>query len=102
MDGEASVSPNQPWASNGTAEATPLPPFPDTDTRTLPLENRQPRDMTILRSRYPRGLVIIPMGSAPSVSPATLPIKSSGGEEILIDGDTFVEWPTGLVAWFQD
>jgi len=56
--------------------------------------------MTISRSRYPDGLVIIPRGNPPPTSPAMLPIKASNGSEIRIDGDTYAEWPDGIVAWF--
>ncbi len=69
-------------------------------TKTLPLENLAAADMTIPRSQHPQGLVIIPMGNPPAMSPAVLPIVSSSGTSILIDGDAFVEWPDGIVVWF--
>ena len=99
-DGDASVEPNQGWTSNGDAIVTPHAPFPEMGTKTLPLENRAVEDMTILRSEYPQGLVIIPTGNSPTTSPAVLPIMSSSGDNILIDGDAFVEWPDGIVVWF--
>lgn len=99
-DGDAVVAPNQPWTQDGTAVATPLLPFPDTDPRTLPLDNRGAGNFTVRQSEYPIGLVVVWTGHEPSTSPATLPIKASDGDDVRITGENAVEWPDGVVIWF--
>ena len=99
-DGDATVIPDQAWTEDGTAEVAPLAPFPELTPRNLPLDNRSAGNHTVSRSDYPGGLVIIQTGHEPSVSPATLPIKSSSGNQVQITSDTYVEWPDGFVIWF--
>lgn len=100
QDGDAAVTPNQPWNEDGTALVSPYPPFPDPAQRILPLDNRPAGDATVARSDYPRGLVIIPTGHEPASAPAVLPITASSGDKVGITSDTFVNWPDGFVVWF--
>src|SRR2546422_397393 len=99
-DGNPVVTPAQPWTQDGTATVAPIAPFPEPTPRTLPLDNRPASTLTVRRSVNPGGLVIIPTGHEPVVSPATLPIRSSSGDEVLITGDNYTEWPDGFVIWF--
>ena len=99
-DYEAEVNPNQPWGEDGDATVTPKSPFPDTSSRTLPLEHRDGGPVTVLRSEYPNGLVIIPDDSYPETTPATLPMKASSGDSIEIPNTPHQNWPDGIVALF--
>jgi len=99
---EADVKPNQPWNQNGTADVTPKPPFPDLSTIRLPLEHRNGGPITVLRSQYPRGLVVIPSDSPPSGPSATLPMQVSNGDVIEISNGEHQDWPWGIVARFID
>lgn len=101
-DYEADVTPDQPWDEDGTADVTPKPPCPITETRKLPLENRDPADMTIYRSDYPEGLVIIPTDNRPVGPTAVLPLRTSDGESIFVGDDRHQDWPEGIVVWFTD
>ena len=101
-DYEANVIPDQSWEEDGTADVTPKPPCPITGTRKLPLENREPADMTIYRSDYPEGLVIIPTDNRPTESTAVLPLRTSDGESISVGDDRHQDWPEGIVVWFTD
>lgn len=94
--------PDQPWDEDGTADVTPKPPFPTTETKKLPLENRPGGGFTVKRSEYPDGLVIIPTDNPPETQPATLPLRSSSGDEIYIENDDHRTWPDGIVAWFTE
>lgn len=58
--------------------------------------------MTVLRSSYPEGLVIIPNDSAPSGESAILPMEVSGGNVIEIANTGHQDWPEGIVARFID
>jgi hypothetical protein len=97
---EAEVDPDQPWSQDGDASVTPESPFPDTSSRTLPLEHRDGGPVTVLRSEYPNGLVIIPNDSYPSTSPAILPMEASSGNSIEISNGLHQDWPDGIVALF--
>ena len=99
-DGDAVVTPDQPWTQDGTADVTPLPFFPEQTARTLPLDNRSPGTHTVRRADFPGGLVIVPTGHEPAAGPATLPIRSSDGDEVVVTGDNYTEWPDGFVIWF--
>ena len=99
-NGSATVAPNQPWTQDGTASVAPIPPFPETGTRVMPLDNRPAGSLTVRRSTYPLGIVLIPTGSEPSVSPAVLPIVASSGNQVSVTGDNYVEFPDGFVVWF--
>lgn len=100
---EAEVVPNQPWNEDGSANVTPKPPYPDTTTVGLPLEHREGSPLTVLRSEYPSGLVIIPYDTPPQGNSANLPMELSGGEEIRInDEGEHQSWPNGIVARFTD
>lgn len=99
-DGDAAVTPDQPWTQDGTALAGPLPPFPELTSRNLPLDNRPSGTHTVLRSQYPGGLVIVQTGHEPAMSPATLPIIASSGDEVYVTGDNYVTFPDGFVIWF--
>jgi len=99
-DGDALVTPNQPWTQDGTALVAPIPPFAELDPRTLPLDNRASGAFTVRRSAYSDGLVIVQTGHEPSTSPAVLPIKASSGDSVEVSGDFFVVWPDGFVIWF--
>jgi len=99
-DGDAVVTPDQPWTQSGTASVAPLPPFPDLTVRTLPLVNRLAGTFTVRRTDYPLGVVEIPKGHEPATSPATLPIIASSGDSVQVTGDLWVEYPDGFVIWF--
>ena len=101
-DYEADVTPNQPWDEDGTADVTPKPPCPITETRKLPLENRDPADMTIYKSDYPEGQVIIPTDNRPVGLTAVLPLRTSDGKSIFIGDDEHRDWPDGIVAMFTE
>jgi len=100
VEGSASVSPDQDWGSDGTADCRPLAPFPDTATRNLPLEHRASGAHTIRRSAYPQGLVIVWDDSPVSVDPADLHIRGSTGTEIQVSDDDHQSWPDGIAVWF--
>lgn len=98
---EAEVVANQPWNEEGTADVTPRPPYPNTSTFSLPLEHRESSPVTVLKSEYPNGLVIIPTDTPPSGDPAILPLEVSSGDSIVInDSGDHQSWPTGIVARF--
>ena len=99
-NGTATVTPNQPWTQDGTAAVAPRPPFPETGPRVMPLDNRPAGSLTVRRSTYPLGIVLIPTGSEPSDSPAVLPILASSGNQVSVTGDNYVEFPDGFVVWF--
>ena len=99
-DGDAAVTPDQPWTQDGTALVAPIPPFPEMTPRDLPLDNRAAGSHTVRRSDYPGGLVIVPTGHEPAAAPATLPILSSDGDEVEVTGDNYVTLPDGFVIWF--
>ena len=99
-NGDASVTPNQPWTQDGTALVAPIPGFPEPEPRTMALDNRFAGAFAVSRSDFPEGMVVVPAGHEPSGISAILPIKSSSGNEVLVDGDFFVAWPDGFVIWF--
>jgi hypothetical protein len=99
---EADVEPDQPWDEDGTADVTPKPPFPSTETLSLPLEHRDGGPVTVLRTSYPDGLVIIPNDSLPSGPSAVLPMEASSGNIIEISNSGHQDWPQGIVARFTD
>jgi len=99
-DGDAIVTPYQLWTQDGTALVAPLPPFPDTVGRTMPLDNRLAGTFTVRRSDRPLGIVLIPTGHEPATSPATLPIFAASGDSIGVTGDNWVECPDGFLIWF--
>ena len=100
-DFEAEVDPDQPWSEDGTADVTPQDPYPITDTVSLPLEHREGGPVTVLRSMYPQGLVIIPYASPPDIQPTILPMEASAGEKIEIENSGHQSWPKGIVALFS-
>jgi hypothetical protein len=103
VEGSSLVSPDQPWSMDGTADVTPLSPFPSTVTRNLPLEHRPPGSGSISREAYPNGLVIIWTDSPVSGDPATLHIRGSSGGSIPYGADDeHFEFPDGIVLWFLD
>ncbi|MCK4444776.1 MAG: hypothetical protein KAW09_09545 [Thermoplasmata archaeon] len=98
---EAEVEAGQPWVEDGTADVTPKPPYPNTSTFSLPLEHRESSPVTVLRSEYPNGLVIIPTDTPPEGNPATLPMEVSSGDSIVVNsGGDHQSWPDGIVARF--
>lgn len=100
---EAEVVPDQPWTENGTASVTPQPPYVDTFAPSLPLEHREGGPVTVLRSEYPSGLVIIPTASPPQGESAILPMRVSSGDVIEIENrGGHQSWPEGIVARFTD
>lgn len=99
---QAKVEPSQPWNEDGTADVTPEPPFPSTGTFGLPLEHRDDGPVTVLKSSYPEGLVIIPSDNAPSGASAVLPMETSTGNVIEISNSGHQSWPQGIVARFID
>ncbi len=99
-DGDAVVTPSQPWTEDGTAITAPIPPFRDLEPRVLPLDNRRAGIFTVRQSDYPLGLVVVWTGHEPTTSPAILPIKASVEDEVRVTGDNAVEWPDGVVIWF--
>ena len=99
-DGDALVTPDQPWSHDGTATVVPIPPFPDLSPRPLPLEHLSTGSYVIRRSDFPLGLAIIPMGHTPATTPATFPVVASSGNSVQVTGDGFAEWPDGFVIWF--
>lgn len=100
VDYEAKVDPAQPWNEDGTADVTPQEPYPNTATVSLPLEHREGGPVTVLRSEYPEGLVIIPNNSPPETQPAVLPMEVSSGDRIDIKNSGHQHWPRGIVALF--
>lgn len=99
---QAEVKPHQPWNQDGTADVTPKPPFSDPSTFQLPLEHREGRPVTVTRSEYPEGLVIIPTGAVPSGDSAVLPMDASSENTIEIPNGGHQSWPDGIVARFTD
>ena len=97
----AKVVPNQLWTLDGTAQATPQPPFLDHRTRTLPLEHRiVTHDFTVGRADYPLGLVVVRVGSIVSGDFTVFPLLASSGDEIPYDYPGFQATPDGIVFWF--
>jgi hypothetical protein len=101
VDYEAEVDPDQPWSEDGTADVTPQEPYPTTTTVSLPLEHREGGPVTVLRSEYPQGLVIIPYDSPADTQPETLPMEASAGDRIEITNSGHQHWPKGIVALFS-
>ena len=99
---EALVDPDQDWEEDGTADVTPEPPYPDTSTVSLPLEHRDEGPVTVLRSEYPSGLVIIPNDTPPEDGSAVLPMEASAGNRIIVPNSGHQSWPNGIVALFSD
>jgi len=97
--GTADVTPNQAWSEDGTAYVTPRAPFPETETRLLPLEHRPLAAYTIYRSEYPNGLVIV-FSSETLSGTVPFPVIGGGGASITDDRDTHQEIPDGVVFWF--
>lgn len=85
---------------DGTATVAPLPPFPEQTARSLSLDNRIAGTHTVRRSDHPGGLVIVPTGHEPASGSATLPIRASDEDEVVVTGDDYTEWPDGFVVWF--
>jgi hypothetical protein len=98
---EARVDPNQPWGEDGTADVTPMPPM-EAPMRNLRLENHGGGPLTVQRSNYPEGLVVITSDNPPATLPTILPLRSSSGDEIYLENDDHQEWPDGVVTWFTD
>ncbi len=99
-DGDAVVTPDQPWTQDGTATVAPIPPYSEPTPRSMPLDNRPAGSYVIRRADYPLGIVEIPTGHEPSTTPATLPILASSGDEVQVTGDNYVHFPDGFVIWF--
>lgn len=101
-DFEADVKPHQSWSQDGTADVTPKPLFPDTSTVTLPLEHREGGPVTVSRSEYPEGLVVIPHNTSLAGPSAVLPMMTSSGDTIVLPNGEHQSWPDGIVARFTD
>lgn len=99
---EVEVFPDQPWDEDGTAKAVPKAPYPSYNEVDLPLEHRERGPVTVSKSEYPDGLVIVATENALSGESAILPMKVSSGEEILIENHDHSDWPEGIVAMFTD
>jgi hypothetical protein len=99
---QADVAPNQSWDEDGTADVTPEPPFESPETFSLPLEHRDSGPVTVLRSSYPEGLVIIPNDAAPAGGRAVLPMEVSNGNVIEISNAGHQDWPEGVVVRFVE
>jgi hypothetical protein len=99
-DNQAEVKPDQSWSEDGMADVTPKPPFESTETFRLPLEHRDSGPVTVLRSSYPEGLVIIPSDAAPASGSAVLPMEVSNGNVIEISNTGHQDWPEGVVVRF--
>ncbi len=99
---EAEVKPHQSWDQDGTADVTPKPPFSDTNTIQLPLEHREGGPVTVERSTYPEGLVIIPNDASLRGESAVLPMEVSRENTIEISDGGHQDWPDGIVARFID
>lgn len=97
---EAEVVPDQDWTEDGTANVTPLSPYPNNTTVNLPLEHREGGPVTVLRSEYPSGLVIIPVDKVPENELAVLPMEPSSEDRIEIPNSGHQDWPEGIVALF--
>ena len=97
----AAVTPRQAWSNDGTADVTPSPPTVPS-TRNLPLEHRPQAGLTVTRSAYPQGVVVLWIGGpTPPTSTATLPCKRSSGQQVTVNGDDSQEMPDGFVVWFD-
>ena len=102
-DDRADVAPDQPWLSDGTADATPLSPFPDTSTRNLPLIHMVVEGpVTIYRADFPRGVVVIPQDSQAFGTSYVLPLTSTSGNSVTLGEPFYGEWPDGIVVWFTN
>lgn len=99
---EAEVVPDRSWEEDGTAWITPQPPYPNTSPVELPLEHREGGPVTVLKSEYPSGLVIIPTDTPPEGESATLPMETSSGDSIEISNSGHQHWPNGIVALFTN
>jgi hypothetical protein len=97
---EAEVKPDQPWREDGTADVTPQPPYPNMSTVSLPLEHRVGGPVTVLRSEYPSGLVIIPTDTPPDDDPAILPMEASSEDSVVVSNSGHMHWPKGIVVLF--
>ena len=103
VEGTAVVSPDQSWTEDGTADVTPIAPFPATTTRNLPLEHRAPPGtsaIVVTRMAYPQGLVVIWTDSEVSGDPAQLGIIGTSGNSIMLGPDDHQDMPNGVIAWF--
>ncbi len=100
QDGDASVTPNQPWTQDGTASVAPIAPFPDLQPRTMSIVDRSPDPFTVYRSQDPPGIVVVVRGNEPTSSPATLPILTASGDTYRVTADNFTDYPDGFVVWF--
>ncbi|MFQ6128698.1 MAG: hypothetical protein ACE5QW_07345 [Thermoplasmata archaeon] len=99
----AEVKPDQDWKMDGTADVTPLPPFPDPTPVKLPLEHREGGPVTIKREEYPEGLVIIPTDTELTGEMAVLPMEVSDGGLIEIGNEgEHQSWPDGIVGRFTE
>lgn len=99
---EAEVTPDQPWTEDGTAEVAPRPPYQRAETFNLPLEHRDGGPVTVERSTYPDGLVVIPNDVVLSGGSAVMPMEVSSGNVIEIANGSHQDWPHGVVARFTD
>jgi len=95
---EAEVTPDQPWSEDGTATVTLKPSCNIEDTQTLPLKHSSKKRITIERDDYPLGLVVLPTEGYPTESPATLPVKISSDDTIILRRDQ--DWIDGAVGIF--
>jgi len=96
----AEVVPHQPWQEDGTARVTPQPPYPRLETVELPLEHRPGGPVTVERSQYRSGIVIIPTDTLPSGDSAVLPMKATSEDSITMENGEHQEWPNGIVVLF--
>ena len=99
-NGDASVTPNQPWTQDGTASVAPIAPFPDLQPRTMSIVDRSPDPFTVYQSQNPPGIAVVVRGNEPASTPATLPILTASGTTYRVTSDVFTEFPDGFVVWF--
>lgn len=95
---ECIVTPDQPWNEEGTANVVLKESCNMTGERNLPLKHFPPgQEITIKRSEYPLGLVVVPTEGYPEESPATLPCKIHSEDTIILKKQ---DWPDGAVGLF--
>lgn len=93
--GFALCAPNLPWATATSAGVQSLDA--EFGERTLPVEHRNWGTYLIQRSQYPQGLILIPIGSDPTGSPAVLPVSVTDASELnaTLDPATLMDFHNG-------
>lgn len=96
---DAGVIPFQDITQDGYASVTPLPPETGLPS-VVPLENRNPGNMTVNQSDFPAGLVVVPQGGPLQGSgPVTLPLESTSNRHANINPGG-PQAPNGIVVLF--